>query len=67
MTGRTGDGRAVLVDDEVVAVEAARNRARARVGFDRALMTAASERRQGLARAVGGVGEDLETGLLIFQ
>ena len=67
VTGRTGDGCAVLVDDEVVALEAARNRARARVGFDGALMTAAFERRQGLARAVSGVGENLETGLLILQ
>ena len=67
VTGRTGDGCAVLVDDEVVALEAARNRARARVGFDGALMTAAFERRQGLARSVSADGEDLETGLLILQ
>ena len=64
VTGRAGDGADGLVDHEVVTVETSGNRQDGRVRLDRPVVSRIAERGEGLTRAVGGVGEDLESRLL---
>ena len=61
MTGRAGGGASHFVDDEVFANEASGDH-RGRKGLDGALVLGLAQGGQRLTRAVGAVGEDLESG-----
>ena len=67
MTSGTACSARILVDDEVVAVEAAGHRWAEWDRFDRLVMPRGTERGAGLAAAVGGVGEHLQAGFLIGE
>src|SRR5690606_25268723 len=62
-----GGGAGLVVDDEVVAVEPARDRGAQGDGFDGGPVAGPADRDADLPGPVGGVGEHLQAGFLALQ
>jgi hypothetical protein len=64
---RAGDAAGVVVDDEVVTVEAADHGGAQRHGFDGLVVSSFSEAGSGVARSVGGVCQHRQARFLFFS